>query len=71
MITLKPGDPGGAEIVVKGKGAALSSFEPIALPITSPAAVYLKSSEGACWAATFDGSAVRKNDGNKFIGRTP
>lgn len=67
-IKLKPGGPGKAKLLVKGKGAGLM---PPALPLAQDATVtvQLKNSDGSCWGARFSAPAD-VNTSEKFKDRS-
>jgi len=67
-ITLTPGITGKAKVTVKGKGAALG-LPPLPAPV--PLRVQLEAASGACFAARYPATGVRKNDGARFKAKVP
>jgi cysteine-rich repeat protein len=58
-LKLKAGDPGKAQISLRGKGAALGL--PM-LGLTTPVTVQVKNSAGQCWGATFSNPTANAAD---------
>jgi cysteine-rich repeat protein len=64
-IVLRAGGDGGAKVVLKGKGEALSMP---AMPVGVPVRVQL-SGGTTCWEATYSATGVRRNDDTLFKGK--
>jgi hypothetical protein len=62
-LILKPGLPGAAKVIAKGKGAGL---EMPVLPVTLPVTAQVLASNGECWSATFEAGGLVKNLGTEF-----
>jgi photosystem II stability/assembly factor-like uncharacterized protein len=66
-VVLKSGTDGRAKIQVKAKGAPLA-VGPLPLASTPSVSAELRSSDGACWGATF--STALKNSSDRFSARS-
>lgn len=64
-VALKAGAAGKVTLGVKGDGALLAFPT---LPLAAPAAVQVRSADGACFGASF--SAPKKNDGRSFVAKS-
>jgi hypothetical protein len=68
-ILLKGRSDGRLKIVLRGKGANLSSLAPLPMPpLTLPLHVQLQGPGGSCWEATYSGA--RRNEAGRFLARS-
>jgi hypothetical protein len=65
-LIAKPGQPGKAKAIFKGRGANLAMP---AIPVSLPLTAQLASTTGRCWGAEFRAEGLLKNEPGVFAGK--